>query len=82
MILEDQRKHRQTTIDYDRKTIERAGLDYECIEDLVMDKNKWRNIVKEREKKMNQSEHQMADKKSTGREGNKQKKDTRACRKC
>ena len=27
VILEDQRKHRQTTIDYHRKTIERAGLD-------------------------------------------------------
>ena len=40
VILENQRKHRQTTIDYYRKTIERAGLDYECIEDLVMDRNK------------------------------------------
>ena len=50
VILEDQRKHRQTTIDYYRKTIERAGLDYECIEDLVMDRNKWRDIVKERER--------------------------------
>ena len=28
VILEDQRKHRQTTIDYYRKTVERAGLDY------------------------------------------------------
>ena len=34
VILEDQRKHRQTTIYYYRKRIERAGLDYECIEDF------------------------------------------------
>ena len=53
VILEDQRKHRQTTTDYYRKTIERAGLDYECIEDLVLDRKKWRNIVKEREKEIN-----------------------------
>ena len=51
VILEDQRKHRQTTIDYYRKTIERAGLDYECIEDLVMDRNKWRNIMTEEKKR-------------------------------
>ena len=63
VILEDQRKHRQTTIDYYRKTIERPGLDYECIEDLVLDRKKWRNIVKEREKEINQWEHQMAEKK-------------------
>ena len=53
VILEDQRKHRQTTTDYYRKTIERAGLDYEGIEALVMYKNKWRNRVKEREKEVN-----------------------------
>ena len=82
VILEDQRMHRQTTIDYYRKTIERAGLDYECIEDLVMDRSKWRNIVKEREKEINQWEHQMAEKKSTRKERNKQKKDSRICRKC
>ena len=50
VILEDQRKHRQTTTDYYRKTIERAGMDYECFEDLVMNRNKWRNIVKERKR--------------------------------
>ena len=82
VILEDQRKHRQTTIDYYRKTIERAGLDYECIEDMVMDRNMWRNIVKEREKEINQWEHQMAEKKSTRKERNKQKKDRSVCRKC
>ena len=37
VILEDQRKHRQTTTDYYRKAVERTGLDYDCIEDLVMD---------------------------------------------
>ena len=68
VILEDQRKHRQATADYYRKTIERAGLDYECIEDLVMDRNKWRNIGKEREKEINQWEHQMAETKSTRKE--------------
>ena len=64
MILEDQRKHHQTTTDYYRKTIERPGLEYECIEDLVMDRNKWRNIVKEKEKEINQWVHQMAEKTS------------------
>ena len=48
----------------------------------MIDKKKWRNIVKEREKEMNQSDHQMAEKKSTRRERNKQKKDRRTCRKC
>ena len=54
VILEDQRKHRQTTTDYYRKAVERTGLDYDCIEDLVMDRNKWGNVVKEREKEINQ----------------------------
>ena len=62
VILENQRNHRQTTTDYYRKTNERARLDYECIEDLVMDRNKWRNIVRKREKEINQWEHQMAEK--------------------
>ena len=82
VILEDQRKHRQTTIDYYRKTVERAGLDYECIEDLVMDRKKWRNIVKEREKEINQWEHQMAEKITTRKERNKIKEDRTVCRKC
>ena len=80
--MENQRKHRQTTIDYYRKTIERAGLDYECIEDLVMDRNKWRNIVKKREKEINQWEHQMAEKRSTRRERDKKKEDSKVCREC
>ena len=82
VILENQRKHRQTTIDYYRKTIERAGLDYECIEDLVMDRNKWRNIVRKREKEINQWEHQMAEKRSTRRERDKKKEDSKVCREC
>ena len=68
VILENQRKHRQTTTDYYIKTIERAGLDYECIEDLVTDRNKWRNIMRKRENEINQWEHQMAEKRSTQRE--------------
>ena len=35
-----------------------------------------------REKEINQWEHQMAEKKSTRKERNKQKKDSRVCRKC
>ena len=73
VILEDQRKHRQATTDYCRKSIERARLDYECIEVLVMDRNKWRNIVKESEKEINQWEHKMVEKKSTRKERNKKK---------
>ena len=82
VILEDRRKHRQTTTDYYRKTIERAGMDYECFEDLVMDRNKWRNIVKEREKEINQWEHQMAEKKSTRKELHRKKEDRKVGRKC
>ena len=53
VILEDQRKHRHTTADYYRITIQSVGLEYECNEDLVMDMIKWRSIVKgKRDKSM------------------------------
>ena len=50
-ILKDERKNCQTPANYYRKTIERGKLDYKCIEDLVIDRKKWRNTVRTREKR-------------------------------
>ena len=48
----------------------------------MLDRKKWRNIGKEREKEINQWEHQMAEKKSSRNERNKTKEDRKVCRKC